>query len=59
MTKKEFLDRARDVHGYKYQYPNLSDKVLSNDNIDIIYNGVLYRQKVSCVECVERPSLVR
>ena len=46
MTKKEFLNRARDIHGYKYQYPNLSDKVLSNDDIDIIYNGVLYRQKV-------------
>ena len=46
MTKQEFLDRARDVHGYKYQYPNLSDKVLSNQDIDIIYNGVLYKQKV-------------
>ena len=46
MTKQEFLDRARDVHGYKYQYPNLSDKVLSNENIDIIYNGFLYKQKV-------------
>jgi len=46
MTKQEFLDRARDVHGYKYQYPNLSDKVLSNQYIDIIYNDVLYKQKV-------------
>ena len=46
MTKQEFLDRARDVHGYKYQYPNLPDKVLSNQDIDIIYNGVLYKQKV-------------
>lgn len=46
MTKQEFLDRAREVHGYKYQYPNLSDKVLSSDTIDIIYNGVNYKQKV-------------
>jgi len=46
MTKQEFLDRARDKHGYKYQYPNLSDKVLSTDDIDIVYNGVLYKQKV-------------
>ncbi len=46
MTKQEFLDRAREKHGYKYQYPNLSDKVLSTDDIDIVYNGVLYKQKV-------------
>ena len=41
MTREEFLERARDKHGYKYQYPNLSDKVLSTDSIDIIYNGEL------------------
>jgi very-short-patch-repair endonuclease len=46
MNKQEFLERARDKHGYKYQYPNLNDKVLSTDVIDIIYNGELYRQKV-------------
>jgi hypothetical protein len=46
MTKEEFLDKAREKHGYKYQYPNLADKFLSTDDIDIIYNGVLYKQKV-------------
>ena len=46
MTKQEFLERARDKHGYKYQYPNLKEKVLSSDNIDIEYNGELYTQKV-------------
>lgn len=46
MTKSEFLERAREKHGYKYQYPNLSDKVLSSDNIIIIYNDVEYKQKV-------------
>jgi very-short-patch-repair endonuclease len=46
MTREEFLERARDKHGYKYEYPNLKDKVLSTDDIDIIYNGELYRQKV-------------
>jgi len=46
MTKQEFLDRAREKHGYKYQYPSLSDVVLSTDDIDIIYNDVIYRQKV-------------
>ena len=46
MTKYEFLEKAREKHGYKYQYPNLSDKILSKDDIDILYNGVLYKQKV-------------
>lgn len=46
MTKQEFLDRAREKHGYKYQYPTLDDKILSNDDIDIVYNNVLYKQKV-------------
>lgn len=46
MTREEFLERARDKHGYKYEYPNLKDKVLTTDDIDIIYNGELYRQKV-------------
>ena len=46
MTKQEFLERARETHGYKYQYPNLSEKVLSTDNIDVVYNGVTYKQKV-------------
>lgn len=47
MTKQEFLDRAREKHGYKYKYPNIGDRIVSTDEIDIIYNGVLYRQKVS------------
>ena len=35
MTKEDFLLRARESHGYKYNYPNLNDKILSNDDIDI------------------------
>lgn len=46
MTKQEFLDRARETHGYKYKYPSLNDKVLSQDTIDIEYNGIIYKQKV-------------
>ena len=46
MTKYEFLEKARKKHGYKYKYPNLSDKILSNDVIEILYDGVLYKQKV-------------
>ena len=47
MTKYEFLEKAREKHGYKYQYPNLADKVLSTDNIDILLKGIIYKQKVS------------
>jgi hypothetical protein len=46
MTKYEFLERARDMHGYKYEYPYLGDKILSQDNITVLYNGVEYTQKV-------------
>lgn len=47
MTKQEFLDRAREKHGYKYQYPSLGHRVLSTDNVDILYKDVLYSQKAS------------
>lgn len=47
MTKEKFLERAREKHGYKYQYPNLKDNILSNDTIDIIYKDKIYKQKVA------------
>jgi hypothetical protein len=47
MTRLEFLEKARERHGYKYSYPNLGDKILMGDIIDIIYDGVLYKQKVN------------
>ena len=46
MTKQEFLDRAHEMHGYKYEYLNLKDKILSNDTIEILYDNILYNQKV-------------
>lgn len=46
MTKQKFLERAREKHGYKYQYPNLKDSILSSDNIDIIYKDKIYKQTV-------------
>lgn len=47
MTKRDFIDKARNTHGYKYNYPNLGDKVLSNDIIEIELNGEIYQQRVS------------
>lgn len=46
MTKQEFLDRAREKHGYKYEYLNLTDKVLSNQVIEIEFKGEIYKQRV-------------
>ncbi len=46
MTKQEFLERAREKHGYKYEYPYLPNKINSNEDVEIIYDGVIYKQKV-------------
>jgi very-short-patch-repair endonuclease len=47
MKKLEFLEKARNTHGYKYNYLNLSDKVTLNDRIEIEYNGEVYSQSIS------------
>ena len=47
MTRLEFLEKAREKHGYKYDYPNLSEKVLGNDIIDVLYEGIIYKQSVN------------
>ena len=47
MRKLEFLEKARNTHGYKYNYLNLSDKVTLNDRIEIEYNGDIYTQSIS------------
>ena len=46
MNKMDFLEKAREKHGYKYRYPNLNEKVILSDKIDIEYNGLEYRQSV-------------
>lgn len=47
MTRYEFLQKARQVHGYKYMYPTLKNKIIHTDNIDIILDNTLYSQRVS------------
>jgi very-short-patch-repair endonuclease len=47
MRRLEFLERARNTHGYKYNYLNLSNKVTLNDRIEIEYNGEIYIQSIS------------
>ena len=46
MKRIEFLERAREVHGYKYVYPSINEKVILSDKIDVEYNGVRYNQTV-------------
>ena len=47
MRKLEFLEKARNTHGYKYNYLNLSEKVTLNDRIEIEYDGEIYNQSIS------------
>jgi len=47
MRKLEFLEKARNAHGYKYNYLNLSDRITLNDRIEIEYNGEVYIQSIS------------
>lgn len=47
MNKIEFLEKAREKHGYKYSYDTLPDKLTLLDKVDIFYEGKKYRQTVS------------
>lgn len=47
MRRLEFLEKARNIHGYKYNYLNLSSKITLNDKIEVEYNGEIYNQSVS------------
>ncbi len=47
MKKIEFLERAREKHGYKYNYIDLPFKIKLSDKINIEINGELYSQTVS------------
>lgn len=47
MTRYEFLEKAREVHGFKYMYPTLKNKIIHTDSIDIIFDDTLYTQRVS------------
>jgi len=47
MKRLEFLEKARNTHGYKYNYLNLSEKVTLNDRIEIEYDGEIYNQSIS------------
>lgn len=47
MKKLEFLEKARNTHGYKYDYIDLPDKFTLNDKIKVEFNGERYLQSCS------------
>ena len=46
MKKGKFLEKARITHGYRYSYPNLNDIVMQKDIINVMYNNIVYEQRV-------------
>lgn len=47
MKKIEFLEKARNIHGYKYNYIDLSDKIILTDKIKLEIDGEIFTQSVS------------
>lgn len=47
MNRLEFLENARNIHGYKYKYLELCNKMRLSDKIDIEYKGDIYTQTIS------------
>ena len=47
MTKQEFINKAHLIHGDKYIYHSLSDKVVSTDDILVEFNDIIYKQRVA------------
>ena len=46
MRKKEFLEKSRDLHGYKYDYIDLKDNFSVKDKIKMLFDGEEYSQTV-------------
>lgn len=46
MTRLEFLEKSRNIYGYKYDYPDLSEKINYKDKIKVIFEGFEYSQTV-------------
>jgi very-short-patch-repair endonuclease len=47
MTRLEFLEKARNIHGYKYKYPSLGEKITLKDKIEIELEECKFIQTVS------------
>lgn len=47
MTRLEFLEKAHNIHGYKYEYLDLPNKLRLSDKINVKYNDIIYTQTIS------------
>ena len=47
MNKSKFLERDRDVHGYKYMYIDIPEKITYRDYIKIEIDNINYIQRVN------------
>ncbi len=46
MDKMKFLEKARGLHGYKYEYLDLPNKIKVSDTVKVRFDGVVYYQRV-------------
>ncbi len=46
MTKRMFLEKAHNIHGYKYKYIDLNDEIIPNDYIKFTFDDQLFEQRV-------------
>ena len=46
MRREKFLEKARNIHGYRYKYPMLNEIVKQRDIIDVEFEGVVYQQRL-------------
>lgn len=46
MTKEYFINKARSIHGYKYVYLNLDQKLNLNTKIEMEYGNIVYSQRI-------------
>ena len=42
MKRLEFLEKAREIHGYRYKYLDLPEKLTLNDRVNVEYQNVVY-----------------
>lgn len=47
MKREEFLERSRNIHGYKYTYIDLPNKITLKDKILISFKGNIFSQVVN------------
>ena len=47
MNKYKFLEKARNIHGYKYGYIDIPEKLNYRDYIKLEIDNIIYRQRVN------------